>query len=246
MAGVKKSRMRKIYFLRFLFRAGALLALIALCIFRPETANIIEGFAVLREFHPAHLFLYFLWCIWMFDMVFQLIPSRGMFAMGSQKVFHRNYHPCANCEKVDRRALRRRLYKEALRVWIFWGPLTVALAAAWFMWLKPAGAYWFPLLFVVAFYVCDLICVLFWCPFRVWFMKNRCCTTCRIFNWDHFMMFTPFLFVPGLYSWSLAGLSVVILIVWEISIYTHPERFTDACNQSLKCKNCTDRLCGKL
>lgn len=245
MAGVKKSRMRKIYFLRFLFRAGALLALIALCIFRPETANIIEGFAVLREFHPAHLFLCFLWCIWMFDMVFQLIPSRGMFAMGSQKVFHRNYHPCANCEKVDRRALRRRLYKEALRVWIFWGPLTAALAAAWFMWLKPAGAYWFPLLFVVAFYVCDLICVLFWCPFRVWFMKNRCCTTCRIFNWDHFMMFTPFLFVPGLYSWSLAGLSVVILIVWEIRIYTHPERFTDACNQSLKCKNCTDRLCGK-
>ena len=28
----------------------------------------------------------------------------------------------------------------------------------------------------VAFYVCDLICVLIWCPFRL-IMKNRCCTT---------------------------------------------------------------------
>ncbi len=237
--------MRKTYFLRFLYRSVVLVALIALCICRPETADIIGGFAVLTQFHPTHLFLYFLWFVWMFDMIFQIVPSKGWFSMGSQKVFRRNYAPCANCEKVDRRALRRRYTKEALKVWYFWGPLTALLAAAWFMWLKPMGAYWFPLLFVGAFYVCDLICVLFWCPFRVWLMKNRCCTTCRIFNWDHFMMFTPFLFVPGLYSWSLAGLAVIIFIIWEFQVYTHPERFTDACNDTLKCKNCTDRLCGK-
>ena len=245
MAVKNPSRMRKVYFLRFLYRVCVLIALVALLIIRPDTADIIHGTVVLEQFHPAHLLLYFLWFVWIFDMVFQLVPSKGMFALGSQKVFRRNYTPCAGCDKIDRRALRRRYTKEALKVWCFWGPLTVALAIAWFVWLKPMGAYWFPLLFVAAFYVCDLICVLFWCPFRVWFMKNRCCTTCRIFNWDHFMMFTPFLFVPGLYSWSLAGLSVIIYVVWEIQVYTHPERFTDACNQSLKCKNCTDRLCGK-
>ena len=239
------SRMRKAYLARFVYRCLVLLALILLCIFRPQTAEIIEGTALFASFHWTHLFLYFLWGVWMFDMLFQIIPSKNMYAMGSQKVFYRNFSPCARCEQVDRKALRKRYTKEALKVWCFWGPLTLALALVWFLWLKPMGAYWFLLLFVGAFYVCDLICVLFWCPFRVWMMKNRCCTTCRIFNWDHFMMFTPFLFVPGVYSWSLAGLATVIYIIWEIQIYTHPERFTDACNDTLKCKNCTDHLCGK-
>lgn len=246
MAVLKRSRMRKVYFLRFLYRVCVLIALALLLAVRPQTADIIQGTTVFEQFHFTHLLLYFLWGIWMFDMVFQIIPSKGWFALGSQKVFRRNYSPCANCDKVDRRALRKQYFKEGLRIWYFWGPLTAALAIAWFVWLKPMGAYWFPMLFVAAFYVCDLICVLFWCPFRVWFMKNRCCTTCRIFNWDHFMMFTPFLFVPGVYSWSLAGLSVIIYVIWEIQVYTHPERFTDACNESLKCKNCTDHLCGRL
>ena len=245
MAIKKKSRMRTVYFLRFLYRVCALIALILLCVFKSDTANIIQGTTVFAGFHWTHLFLYFLWGVWMFDMIFQIIPSKGWFSMGSQKVFAHNYSPCAGCESVDRKALRKRYTKEALKVWCFWGPLTVALALVWFLWLEPVGAYWFPLLFVGVFYVCDLICVLFWCPFRVWIMKNRCCTTCRIFNWDHFMMFTPFLFIPGVYTWSLAGLATVIYIVWEIKLYTHPERFTDACNQTLKCKNCTDRLCGR-
>ena len=245
MATVKISKMRKTYLVRFVYRCLVLVALVLLCVCRPQTADIIKGTALFTEFHRAHLFLYFLWGVWMFDMIFQIVPSKRLFAMGSQKVFRRNYSPCENCPSIDRKALRKRYTKEALKVWCFWGPLTLALALAWFLWLEPMGAYWFPLLFVGAFYVCDLICVLFWCPFRVWMMKNRCCTTCRIFNWDHFMMFTPFLFVPGIYTWSLAGLATVIYVIWEIQVYTHPERFTDTYNQTLKCKNCTDRLCGR-
>ena len=245
MATKKPSVMRKTYFVRFLYRCVVLLAVSVLLILRPQTADIIQGNGVLTSFHWTHLGLYFLWGAWVFDMLFQLIPGKRMYAMGSLKVFGCNYSPCASCARVDRKALRRKLFWEGVRVWYFWGPLTAALAVAWFVWLKPMGAYWFPLLFVVAFYVCDLICVLVWCPFRVFFMKNRCCTTCRIFNWDHFMMFTPFLFVPGLYSWSLAGLALISMIFWEITVFTHPERFTDQCNDSLKCKNCTDRLCGK-
>jgi hypothetical protein len=245
MATKKASRMRKVYFLRFLFRVCVLIALAVLFAVRPESADVIGGTAVFSQFHPTHLLLYALWGIWTFDMIFQIVPSKGWFSMGSLKVFGRNYSPCANCNQVDRRALRKKYFKEGLKIWCFWGPLSAALALAWFLWLKPLGAYWFPMLFVAAFYVCDLICVLFWCPFRVWFMKNRCCTTCRIFNWDHFMMFTPFLFVPGVYTWSLAGLSMIIYVIWEVQVYTHPERFTDACNDTLKCKNCTDRLCGK-
>ena len=94
----------------------------------------------------------------------------------------------------------------------------------------------------VAFYVCDLICVLIWCPFRL-IMKNKCCTTCRIFNWDHLMMFSPMVFIFGFYSLSLFILSVVAWLVWEICILTYPQRFTEMTNSALKCSECTDKLC---
>ena len=98
------------------------------------------------------------------------------------------------------------------------------------------------LLISIVFYVCDLICVLIWCPFRL-MLGNKCCTTCRIFNWDHFMMFSPMIFVGSFFGVSLFLLSVVDLLVWEIMIYLHPERFWEHSNMALKCSECTDKLC---
>ena len=75
MAVLKISRMRKVYFLRFLYRVCVLIALALLFAVRPQTADIIQGTTVFEQFHFTHLLLYFLWGIWMFDMVFQIIPS---------------------------------------------------------------------------------------------------------------------------------------------------------------------------
>ena len=93
-----------------------------------------------------------------------------------------------------------------------------------------------------AFYVCDLICVLIWCPFRL-LMHTRCCTTCRIFNWDHLMMFTPMIFMGGFYAVSLLSLAFLAWLVWEVCIMMYPERFWDKSNAALKCSECTDKLC---
>ena len=96
----------------------------------------------------------------------------------------------------------------------------------------------------VLFYVCDLICVLIWCPFRL-IMKNRCCTTCRIFNWDHLMMFSPLIFVGGLLTRSpwwcmavggLAGVGAVRDDVPGAVLGTTPTR-------PCTCSACTDKLC---
>ena len=96
----------------------------------------------------------------------------------------------------------------------------------------------------VAFYVCDLICVLIWCPFRL-LIRTRCCTTCRIFNWDHLMMFTPMLFVNSFFSLSLVILAVIVWLVWEGCILLHPERIWERTNEALRCSNCTDKLCSQ-
>lgn len=94
------------------------------------------------------------------------------------------------------------------------------------------------------FYVCDLICVLIWCPFRL-LLRTRCCTTCRIFNWDHWMMFSPMLPIRGFYGLSLIAVSVAALLLWEFRVLTRPERFWEGSNAALRCSQCTDKLCGK-
>lgn len=98
-------------------------------------------------------------------------------------------------------------------------------------------------LICLAYSVCDMICILFFCPFQSWFMKNRCCTTCRIYNWDFAMMFTPLVFTKRFFTWSLLLVALIILVQWEVTVYRHPERFSDETNESLTCKNCTEKLC---
>ena len=57
------------------------------------------------------------------------------------------------------------------------------------------------------------------------------------------MMFTPLLFIPSLYTWSLLGLALVLLVIWEGIYHRHPERFYEQTNESLKCVNCPEKLC---
>ena len=99
-------------------------------------------------------------------------------------------------------------------------------------------------LFIISvfFYVCDLICVLVWCPFRL-IMKNKCCTTCRIFNWDHLMMFSPLIFCGGFFAISLVIIAFLAWLIWELSILRYPERFAEMTNIALRCSKCTDKLC---
>ena len=93
-------------------------------------------------------------------------------------------------------------------------------------------------LFIISvfFYVCDLICVLIWCPFRL-IMKNKCCTTCRIFNWDHLMMFSPLIFVGGFFSISLVVIAFIAWLAWELCVMIYPERFCEMTNAALNAQN---------
>ena len=127
----------------------------------------------------------------------------------------------------------------AYKVFVIWCLLIAVIGALYF-----TGVLDKPTLFMISvlFYVCDLICVLIWCPFRL-IMKNRCCTTCRIFNWDHLMMFSPLIFVGGFYAGSLVLMAAIAWLIWELCVMMYPERFWDHSNAALKCSECTDKLC---
>ena len=127
----------------------------------------------------------------------------------------------------------------AYKVMTIWIILTVLISILHLSGVIDTGIM---VLLAIFFYVCDLICVLIWCPFRL-IMHNKCCTTCRIFNWDHLMMFLPIVALNSFFSWSLIAFSLIVWLVWEICVLIYPERFWDNSNMALQCSECTDKLC---
>ena len=232
----KMSPMRKTYILKLIGRCIVLVFCICLVLLRPQE------FDILTDFTGRFSILHALWFVWMVDMFLQIFYVKGHVPLGSQKLFRQRYIPAKG--GFDAHALRgyiRRRTKSAYQVFIIY-----ALGIASLGLLKKTGILndsWL-LIICVAFYVCDLICVLIWCPFRI-FMKTRCCTECRIFNWDHLMMFSPLIFADGFYAKSLLWMSIGVFLLWEYRIMSYPERFWEGSNEALKCASCTDKLCSQ-
>ena len=232
----KTSKVRKIYFLRLVGRIIVLLAAVLLYISDRNSFNVADGWNFFSRFSLLHL----LWGIWLWDMILQLIPVKAHISIGSQKVFESLFKPIK--EKINYKNLKQYIKDttaSAYKVMIIWIILTVVISVFHLNGVIDTGMM---ILVSVFFYVCDLICVLVWCPFRL-IMKNKCCTTCRIFNWDHLMMFLPIISVNSFYSWSLVTLSFVIWVIWELCVLLYPERFWENSNMALRCSDCTDKLC---
>ena len=230
------SKIRKEYILRLIGRCIVLVICIGLLIFKPQYSSVLEGMNFFKEFSVYHI----LWVIWVIDMFLQLIPVKNRIPLGSQKLFKQRFKPIR--DKINYKALKEYAIsttKAAYKIFIIWILLLAVLGILYY-----SGVIGNSVLFIisVAFYVCDLICVLIWCPFRL-IMKNKCCTTCRIFNWDHMMMFTPMMFIFGFYSLSLLGMALLVWLIWEICVIVYPERFWEYSNAALKCSECTDKLC---
>jgi len=91
---------------------------------------------------------------------------------------------------------------------------------------------------VIFLIVLDGIFMDYWCVFRNWLIKNKCCNNCRIFNWGYWMVFCPLIVAPNFWHYSLIVLSALILIQWEWAHYKYPERFYELTNLNLRCTNC--------
>ena len=230
------SEIRKKYVLKLIGRSIIFILCGLACIFAPGSFSILEGMNFFRGWSVYHL----LWFLWVVDMLHQILPIRNKLPLGSMKLFEHRFKPIL--EKINYQALRDYTIattKAAYKVFIVWIALILVIGGLYF-----GGVIGKVGLFMcsVCFYVCDLICVLIWCPFRL-MMGNRCCTTCRIFNWDHLMMFSPLIYMGGFFAISLVLLSFAAWLVWELCIMMYPERFWHNTNAALKCSQCTDKLC---
>ncbi len=175
------------------------------------------------------------WVFFVVEMFFRFFPSR-LESMGCQKQFARNYDPVGDASKPENQS-----WRETAIVILVWLILNGVIGALYYAGILDRGIL---ILIAIGYSVCDIICILFFCPFQTWFMKNRCCTTCRIYNWDFAMMFTPLVFIPSLYTYSLLGCALVLLVRWELSYRLHPERFSPSTNRCLDCSRCEEKLCS--
>ena len=229
------STTRKLYFVRLIIRIAIFIIGLILC-YNPQNFDIITNNTFFKEFDILHI----LWLIWMFDMILQIIPIKNKVALGSQKLFANRFKPIR--EKINYKALKEYLLsttKSAYKVFIIWTFLIAGIGILYHnAFIDNIGLF----MISIFFYVCDLICVLIWCPFRL-LMKNKCCTTCRIFNWDHLMMFSPLIFINSFFTISLVVTAFLAWLVWELCVMIYPERFSEMTNVALKCSECTDKLC---
>jgi hypothetical protein len=218
-----------LHYVRLVYRSLLFLGFLGLYLYcrlqgSPEISAVLER---------RPLIVSVIWTVFTVEMVLRFFPSRYE-SPGCQKQFARNY------VKTGRTHIDIQDNNGVVLVALIWIAFNGVFGALHMSGFLDDGIM---ILLCLAYSVCDMICILFFCPFQSWFLKNKCCCTCRIYNWDYAMMFTPLFFVRKSYTWSLLVLSVALLIRWEITFYRHPEYFSEKTNEYLRCANCPEKLC---
>ena len=227
---VRLTPVSTLHYVKLIYRSLLFLGFLALYLMY----RLRGGEDVVKAMERRPIMLVLIWVVYTVEMIIRFFPSK-LESPGCQKQFARNYVKTGktHIEIHDNNAA----VLVAL-IWIFFNGIFGALRM---LDVLDDGIM---ILLCCAYSVCDLICILFFCPFQSWFLRNKCCSTCRIYNWDYAMMFTPLFFVRKYYAWSLLLLSVALLARWEITFYKYPERFSEETNGYLRCANCTEKLCA--
>lgn len=188
-------------------------------------------------------YLYPLFFIYFIVDSFSIIIPRFNDSIYSSKMQKSRYVEIDNYSTEKLKALKRQTNKIALLIFaIYFGGISlIGVAYNYFSWFDRKYIY---LLFFF-FNFADYFCIMLWCPFRQFFLKNSCCNTCRISNWDRLMKFAILILIPNIYTISIFVIAVLIFLYWEYQHFVHPERFYRVSNKTLHCSSCDKITCGK-
>ena len=240
LKGIIKTAMMYRYYIKFIMRLTVFICVFVLYLTRKEWISEILNYpfslyVVDFKITPLHL----LWAMFMGIMLLHLFPLESL-SMALRKNKRETYEEVPDYSEVELMKFVQDQNIKAWKIMLIWlsGNAVVGLLYLFHI-LDVADL----LMLTVFYFLSDYICILFFCPFQTGIMKNKCCVNCRIYDWGHFMMFTPMLFIQNFYSWSLFFTSLVVLIHWEIVYAKHPERFWSGSNRTLQCANCQDKTC---
>lgn len=181
-----------------------------------------------------------IWCVLMFGMAAQIIPFKNN-GVSNNKQFSKTYiEPPGGYDAAALAKNTRLTNRRAAGVLIFWLALNGLAALLYLNRIIDADEI---IMLVMIYYLCDALCIAIWCPIQKIFMRSRCCADCRIYGWGYFLVFGPLLLLPDFYTLSLAALSLILLIRWEVRFKLHPERFFPNSNAAINCKMCAVPKC---
>ena len=235
-----KTDMLKRYIIKFLIRLAVFVTILIAYIANKEI--LVEYMTyefslrlIKYDITPLHI----LWLGFMVMMILHIFPNRKL-SMALRKRKEENYVEVQDYSQLELLKFVQDQNIKAWKVMLVWLSFNAVWGALYLFGVMDSA----DLLMITVFYfLCDYICILFFCPFQTFIMKNKCCVNCRIYDWGHFMMFTPMLFIKNFFSWSLFFTSLVVLIHWEIVYAKYPYRFWSGSNRTLQCKNCKDKTC---
>ena len=235
MKRIEMTDILKRYLVKFILRLLIFVFILGFYIADRELLRELVLMPIWREITPLHV----LWMIFMVIMLMHIFPNRSR-SMALRKAEKENFREHTSYSELE---LLRFVQQQNVRAWkvmLVWLSFNAVFGVLYLFRVVDEALL---LVLTVFYFLSDYICILFFCPFQTVLMKNRCCINCRIYDWGHFMMFTPMLFIQNFYSWSLFFTSLIVLIRWEISYARHPERFWYGSNETLQCQNCKDKTC---
>ena len=228
-----KRKISKIVFFHYLkFISRIILFLSAAIFYSYIKINHIE--IDINEHKTLQLIVIIIEILFLIEMTLRLFPSK-IRSVGCQKHLKKVFIP----KERKNNKLINKPYRTFLCA-LAWIAGNMIFYVLYFLKIVDKG---FMVMLCLTYSIGDVICILFYCPFQMWFLKNRCCVNCRIYNWDYAFLFTPLVVIPSIYTTPLVVFSLILLIVWEITLRIHPERFNETTNASLSCENCTEKLC---
>jgi len=232
---IMRTKKLNFYLLKFMFRIFLFTVVFVVYLHDCDNLEMLMHQSIGYGINVVHV----IWFVFMSIMIWHLLPNKHL-SMAWRKSKEEVYVPVDNYDELE---LLRYVQKQNLAAWkvmLVWLSFNAVFGLLYLLGILCAGD---PLMLTVFYFLCDYICILLFCPFQKGIMKNKCCINCRIYDWGHFMMFTPMLFIKNFFSWSLFFTSLVVLIHWEIVYAKHPERFWEGSNKTLQCVNCREKTC---
>ncbi len=233
------TRMMKRALINFTFRLFVFIFILGAFLFRKEmlidfmTHEFTFGISE-YGISPLHV----LWGIFMIMMLHHIFPNNQL-SMAYKKGKIEEYESVEGYSRLELLEFVQGMNVKAWIVMLVWLTFNAVFAVLYLFKIIGAADM---LMLTVFFYLSDYLCIIFFCPFQTFIMKNKCCINCRIYDWGHFMMFTPMLFIRNFFSWSLFFTALIVLIRWEVNYAKHPEFFWYGSNKRLQCSQCQERL----
>ncbi|MCR4888833.1 MAG: hypothetical protein K5979_06615 [Ruminococcus sp.] len=225
----------RFYLVKFAFRIIAFIIMLSLYLTDRERFYEYTVTPVTKGLNFMHI----MWCVYMGLMILHIFPGKVM-SMGAGKIRRAYYVPVEGYSEEKLLKYVQNENRKAWKVMLFW-----IFANGIFGILYYTGIIGKPelVLLTTFYFLSDYICILIFCPFQTFGQKDRCCVACRIYDWGHFFMFTPMLFIGTFYSQTLFWMGTAVIVHWEVMFTMHPERFWDGSNQAIRCANCNDKTC---